>query len=150
MTSHLNRERQSFKELFYGYRDRERKAKFMYICTRTYLGFHEKGFLSYLCALGIDRQSPLNECTLLEPFIWNPMYYKMNLLNVFHVMFERRKDITFSIISGIFNSFTKKINFASSFREHQKRINDSTIQLNSIWVESRVNKLISNDLSVYF
>ena len=108
MTSHLNRERQSFKELFYGYRDRERKAKFMYICTRTYLGFHEKGFLSYLCALGIDRQSPLNECTLLEPFIWNPMYYKMNLLNVFHVMFERRKDITFSIISGIFNSFTKK------------------------------------------
>ena len=29
-----------------------------------YRGFHEKGTLSYLCALGIDRCSPLNECTL--------------------------------------------------------------------------------------
>ena len=32
-------------------------------------GFHEKGSLSYLCAIGIDRQSPLNECTLQETFI---------------------------------------------------------------------------------
>ena len=32
-------------------------------------GFHEKGSLSYLCALVNDRQSPLNECTLHEPFI---------------------------------------------------------------------------------
>ena len=27
-----------------------------------YRGFHEKGTLGYLCALGIDRQSSLNEC----------------------------------------------------------------------------------------
>ena len=34
-----------------------------------YWGFHEKGTLSYLCALGIDRKSPLHECTLQVPFI---------------------------------------------------------------------------------
>ena len=39
-----------------------------------YRGFHEKGTLSYLCALGIDRLSPLNECTLQVPFIWNQLY----------------------------------------------------------------------------
>ena len=34
----------------------------------SYRGFDENGSLSYLCALGTDRQSPLNECTLQEPF----------------------------------------------------------------------------------
>ena len=39
----------------------------------VYRGFHEKGTLSYLCGLGIDRLSPLNECTLHVPFIWNQL-----------------------------------------------------------------------------
>ena len=34
-----------------------------------YWGFHEKGTFSYLCALWIDRQYPLNECTLQVPLI---------------------------------------------------------------------------------
>ena len=40
----------------------------------NYWGFHEKGTFSYLCALGINRYSPLNECTLQVPFIWNQLY----------------------------------------------------------------------------
>ena len=39
----------------------------------AYRGIHEKGSLGYLCALGIERQSPLNECTFQEPFIWNQL-----------------------------------------------------------------------------
>ena len=39
-----------------------------------YWGFHEKGTHSYRCPQGIDRLSPLNECTLQVPFIWNPGY----------------------------------------------------------------------------
>ena len=42
----------------------------------NYWAFHEKGTLGYLCVLGIDRWSPLNECTLKVPFIWNQLYYK--------------------------------------------------------------------------
>ena len=40
-------------------------------CFVMYRGFHEKGSLSCLSVLGIDRQSPfaLNECRLQEPFI---------------------------------------------------------------------------------
>ena len=38
-----------------------------------YWGFHEKGTLSYLCALGIDRQYSLNECTRV-PFLWYQLY----------------------------------------------------------------------------
>ena len=34
-----------------------------------YWVFQEKGTLSYLWALGIDRYTPLNECTLQVPFI---------------------------------------------------------------------------------
>ena len=34
----------------------------------TYRGFHEKGNHS-LCPSGIDRKSPLNECSLQVPFI---------------------------------------------------------------------------------
>ena len=37
----------------------------------AYRGIHEKGSLAYLCALGIERQSPLKECTLQVPSIWN-------------------------------------------------------------------------------
>ena len=36
--------------------------------TFWYWGFQEKSILSYLCALGIDRLSPLNERTLPVPF----------------------------------------------------------------------------------
>ena len=43
--------------------------KFSWRILFIYRGFHEKGTLSYLCALGIDRCSPLNECTLQVPFI---------------------------------------------------------------------------------
>ena len=39
-----------------------------------YRGFHGKGSLTYLCALGLDRKSPLNE--LQEPFIRNQLYNK--------------------------------------------------------------------------
>ena len=49
------------------------KKKFS-IPNFRYRGFHEKGTLSYLCALGIDRCSPSNECTLQVPFIWNQLY----------------------------------------------------------------------------
>ena len=41
-----------------------------------YWGFNEKGSLSYLCALGIDRKYPLNECTLQEPFTWNQLLHR--------------------------------------------------------------------------
>ena len=46
---------------------------FVYSCL-TYHEFHEIGSLSYLCALGIDRKSPLNDCTLQETFILNRLY----------------------------------------------------------------------------
>ena len=38
-------------------------------------GFHEKGTPSYLSALGKDRKSPLNECTLQVPFYMKSIVY---------------------------------------------------------------------------
>ena len=48
-----------------------------------YRGFHEKGTHNYLCAFGIDRQSPLNKCTLQVPFIWNQLY-----INYFNLLWK--------------------------------------------------------------
>ena len=74
----------------------------------TYRGFHEKGTLSYLCALMIDRQSPLNECTLQVPFIWIPLYvncrlkYKDNFLLKWHI--KKRIKIHLKLLYSDLNS----------------------------------------------
>ena len=45
-----------------------------YCTTLVLLGISWKRYLNYLCALGIDRYSPLNECSIQVPFIWNQLY----------------------------------------------------------------------------
>ena len=57
----------------------------------SYRGFYEKGSLSYLCALGIDR---LSLCTLQEPLIWNQLYLVWKRFRGFSYQNETNKCVS--------------------------------------------------------
>ena len=69
----------------------------------TYQGFHEKGSLSYLCALGIDRQPSLNECTpstfymnlaVVSLYVYLPFFHTI-LCFLFFVYFHLHNKLTY-------------------------------------------------------
>ena len=73
---HMQFNRQRYRYMYYTYIYRQKDIivhNVIFVAHAPpllrYWGFHEKGTLSYLCALGIDRYSPLNKCTLKVHFI---------------------------------------------------------------------------------